>query len=143
MLEVFLTRNSRKGVWLKLPSTQEEQGEAFAALDVIESGNQETQISDAISSVGNLSDYIRGAVLTSQTLAELSFLSIRLEGLSEIETALFSGALAIERPHALKDIINLSCNLDKFSFYEGINTEDKLGKYLLDLAGDELSLIHI
>lgn len=138
MLEVFLTRNSRKGVWLKLPSTQEEQGEAFAALDVIESGNQETQISDAISSVGNLSDYIRGAVLTSQTLAELSFLSIRLEGLSEIETALFSGALAIERPHALKDIINLSCNLDKFSFYEGINTEDKLGKYLLDLAGDEI-----
>ena len=138
MLEVFLTRNSRKGVWLKLPSTQEEQGEAFAALDVIESWNQETQISDAISSVGNLSDYIRGAVLTSQTLAELSFLSIRLEGLSEIETALFSGALAIERPHALKDIINLSCNLDKFSFYEGINTEDKLGKYLLDLAGDEI-----
>ena len=76
--------------------------------------------------------------MTSQTLAELSFLSIRLEGLSEIETALFSGALAIERPHALKDIINLSCNLDKFSFYEGINTEDKLGKYLLDLAGDEI-----
>mgnify|MGYP001335139918 FL=1 len=33
------------------------------------------------------------------------------------------------------DIINVSCNLDKFSFYEGINTKEKLGKYLLDRVG--------
>ena len=48
-----------------------------------------------VSSVGNLPDYICGTVLTSQTLAELSFLSRRMEWTSEIETSLFNGALAI------------------------------------------------
>lgn len=44
MLEVFLTRNSEEGVWLKLPSTPAEEGEIFAILEAIESENLETRI---------------------------------------------------------------------------------------------------
>lgn len=71
MLEVFLTRNSEERVWLKLPSTPAEEGEIFATLDAIESENLETRISKVVSSVRSLHKYIRGKILTSQTLVEL------------------------------------------------------------------------
>lgn len=138
MLEVYLTRNSKQGVWLQLPSTPEEQREAFADLDAIESEVLVTRISDVRSSAQNLTKYVCGSILDDRTLAELTFLSKRVEWMNEGDRVKFNGALEIEKPQNLQEIVNLSCNLENFTFHEGISTEEELGKYLLNRAGNEV-----
>ena len=60
MLKVYLTRGDQgKGVWLDLPASPADRGEAYAVLDNIDSGNLDTCIS-ATFSVPNLNNYIQG-----------------------------------------------------------------------------------
>jgi hypothetical protein len=60
MLKVYLTRGSQgQGVWLDLPTSPAEMGEAYAVLDSIDSVNLDTRISATISSVPNLKRYIQ------------------------------------------------------------------------------------
>ncbi|MDD4808376.1 MAG: antirestriction protein ArdA [Oscillospiraceae bacterium] len=131
MLEIYLTRSKEQGVWLKLPSSPAEIGEAYAVLDGIDSAHPETSITDASSSVPNLPEHLRGVAVTDQALKELQFLSRRIHGMTEQEQAILGAALEIENPYTLMDIVNLSCNMDKFAVYPGVHNEAGLGRYLL------------
>lgn len=131
MLEIYLTRSEEQGVWLKLPSSPAEIGEVYAALDGIDSVHLETSIADAASSVPNLPEYLRGVAVTDQGLKELQFLSQRINGMTKQEQSMLGAALKIENPYTLMEIVNLSCNMDKFAVYPDVHNEAELGQYLL------------
>lgn len=131
MLEIYLKRNNGQGIWLKMPSSPAETGEAYAALDGADSENQHTQIGDVASSIPNLPDYLRGMSVSNQTLKELDFLARRISGMTESEQKVFGAALAIEKPRSLIELVNLSCNLDKFDHYPELTNEGLLGNYLV------------
>lgn len=131
MLEIYLTRSEGQGVWLKLPTSLEEIGKANAALDDIDSVHLVTSVTDAASSVPNLSEYLRGVVATDRTLKELQFLSQRINGMTEQEQSILGAALKIEQPYTLMEIVNLSYNMDKFAVYPEVHNEVELGQHLL------------
>ena len=44
---------------------------------------------------------------------------------------MLGAALKIVEPYSLMEIVNLSCNMDKFALYPDAHNEVKLGQYLL------------
>lgn len=131
MLDIYLTRSEGQGLWLNLPSSPAETGEAYATLDGIDSVHLVTNITDAASSVPNLPEYLHGMIVTDQAMKELQFLSRRINGMTEQEQTMLGAALKIEQPHSLMEIVNLSCNMDKFAVYPDVHNEAELGRYLL------------
>lgn len=138
MLKIYLDGGNGSGRWVDFPASPEEMGEAGAVLEAAASKSQYTQIGDAESSIANLPDYLRGITVTAQTLEELDFLARRTEGMAEQEQSVFGAALAIETPRSLMELVNLSCNLDKFDHYPGITGEERLGKYLVDRDSEKI-----
>ena len=131
MLRIYLDRGDGSGRWMDLPASPEEMEDASAVLDASASGNQHTQVGDAQSSVQNLPGYLRGMSVGSQALKELDFLARRMDGMDGSEQSVFGAALAIENPRSLMELVNLSCNLDKFDHYPELTGEAMLGKYLV------------
>ncbi|WP_270816157.1 hypothetical protein [Hungatella effluvii] len=131
MLKIYLIRKKRQGIWLELPTTLTEIEKANAALEEIDSEHLVTSIIEASSSVPELPEYLRGVVVTDQTLMELQFLSLRINGMTEQEQSILGAALKIEQPHSLIEVVNLSCNMDKFAVYPDAHNEEELGQYLL------------
>lgn len=142
MLEIYLIRSKKQGVWLKLPSSPAEIGEAYAALDGIDSVYLETSIGNAASSVHSLPEYLRGKTVSDQGIKEMQFLARRINGLTEQEQMKLGAMLDIEKPYTIMEIVNLSCNMDKFAIYPDVHNEAELGQYLLQQrkinASDEL-----
>lgn len=130
MLEIYLIRSEEQGVWLKLPSSPTEIGKVYAALDGIDSAHF-TRIGDAASSVHSLSEHLRGKAVTDQGIKELQFLARRIDGLTEQEQMKLGAMLDIEKPYTIMEIVNLSCNMDKFAVYPDVHNEAELGQYLL------------
>ncbi|CAK7088839.1 MAG: hypothetical protein ENTB_04565 [Enterocloster aldenensis] len=131
MLEIYLTRGEGQGVWLKPPSSPAEIREVYAALDGIDAVHLETSIGDAASSVHSLPEYLRGKVVTDQGIKELQFLLHRINGMTEQEQDTLGAMLDIEKHYTIMEIVNLSCNMDKFAVCLDAHKETELGQYLL------------
>ena len=138
MLKIYLDGDSGSGRWLDFPASTKELGEAGAALDGAASQSQYTQIDGVESSVSNLSNYLRGVYVNNQGLKELDFLARRMDGMTENEQKIFGAALGIEKPRSLMELVNLSCNLDKFDHYPELTDEGMLGKYLVSQDSDKI-----
>ena len=129
MMEIRITLNNGQDVWLAMPSSPAEMAEAYAAYG--NAINEGKQIRDAKSPVGNLSGHLRGLTVTSRVLEELVFLNQRIEGMTEQEREIFGAMLEIEKPYSVMEMVNLSCNMDKFVHYPEITDEALLGEYVL------------
>lgn len=71
-----------------------------------------------------------------ENLDELNYLISKLEELSEWEYEHFQAAMEIsDYTGSLKDLINLTDNLDKYDVYPGIGDYDDLGRYYIDELG--------
>lgn len=131
-------RNMETGesVWLNIPSSYQASREAFAGL-----GNPGTvQIVSAEMEEPSLEKHLAGKLLRRENgVKELEFLELRLEGLTAQEKELFFAALEIEEPRTMMEIVNLSCNLDKFTVYAGAVDEKALGDYLLEHRKDVMA----
>lgn len=135
MLKVLLTRTDKEnGVWLSLPSTPADIGQAYATLDNINgTENLDTRLTGVESSIRNLRQYLIGKSTDDpNTIKELDFIAQRIDGFTESEAALFSGALDIESINTLADIINLTYSLDGYELYPDIFTTKELGQYLVE-----------
>ncbi|WP_270816166.1 antirestriction protein ArdA [Hungatella effluvii] len=130
MLNIFLTLNKKQGVWLELPCSPVQTEEAIRALEGRNFIDVIIRIADAASSVPNLPEYLRNVTLNDQVMKELQFLSRRINGMTEHEQAMLGAALEIEEPNSLMEIVNLSCNMDKFAVYPDAHNEAELGQYL-------------
>ncbi len=135
MLKVLLTRTeSDNGVWLTLPATPADIGEAYARLDNMNSTkNLKTYINGVESSIPNLQKYLmKKRIDDINTFQELNFIARRIDGFIESEKTLFSGALDIASINVLANIINLINNLEKYKLYPDVSTSIELGKYLVE-----------
>lgn len=137
MLKIYLTKGDHEqGVWVTLPYSPTGLGEAYAALDDIDSSELDIRIRQAESSVYNLPEFLIGAAIDNgNILNELDFLAKRIDALTDKEQDIFSAAMDIEPPHSVQEIVNLSCNLDKYELFPDIFGETELGKYILKREG--------
>ncbi len=135
MLKVFLTRvDKENGVWLSLPTTPADIGVAYATLDNINgTENLDTRLTGVESSIRNLRQYLIGKSTDDpNTIKELDFIARRIDGFTETEAVLFSGALGIESINTLTDIINLTYSLEGYELYPDVTTANELGQYLVE-----------
>lgn len=74
-------------------------------------------------------------------LEELNYLAYRAKWMDSHDEAVFGTVIEMMKPETLQDMINLSCNMDKFRYLPGVTTEAKLGEHLLkgnaDMAMEE------
>lgn len=131
-------RNVETGecAWLNIPSSYQ------AVRDVLERlGEPETaQIVSAEMEEPALEKHLDGKTIELKNgVNELVFLKERMEGLTVQEKEIFLAALEIEKPRTMMEIVNLSCNLDKFAVYPGAVDEEALGTYIREHRKDVLS----
>ncbi|MCM1218740.1 MAG: DUF6329 domain-containing protein [Lachnospiraceae bacterium] len=134
MLKVYLSNiTTSDGLWLAFPlGSQERQ----AAMEFGAGGTNE--IGAATSPMEGLNTHLEGMTLQpGQGIRELEFLDQHTDCMTEREKGIFQAALEIEKPHTVMEIVNLSCNLDKFMLYDGISSHEELGRRVL--GSEEMS----
>ena len=134
MLKVYLSNIATSdGLWLAFPlGSQERQ----AAMEFGAGGTNE--IGAVESRMEGLKTHLEGMTLQpGQGIRELEFLDQHTDCMTEREKGIFQAALEIEKPHSVMEIVNLSCNLDKFVLYDGISGHEELGRRVL--GSEEMS----
>lgn len=128
MLKVYLSNiATSEGLWLAFPMGSQERQEAMKFGD----GGM-VKIEDVTGVLERIKAYLRGIPFQlEQGIRELEFLDRHMEGMTEREIVIFQAALDIGKPTSMAEIVNLSCNLDKFGLLEGVTSHEELGKYLL------------
>lgn len=136
MLNITIMRgdNGLEAV-LKLPGPFDESMETLSALEAIRSRDITTAIISADTSIEKLDDILSGMEIDEHELNELGFLARRIGGLCDRERNVLTGALELEKPQSLWDIVNLSCNLHKYELLPGVNDEEAMGRHLLKERG--------
>lgn len=129
MLNVYL-RNPQTdaGAWLNFPASYQTVQHLFSVL-----GDAPLEIAAAETSVNDLHVHLKGKFFdTEKSRYELDFLNCRIEGLTNQEKDIFTAALNIEKPLSIMEIVNLSCNLDKFRLWEGVQDTKQLGRAVIE-----------
>lgn len=120
---------TEESVWLNIPSSYQTVREVFVGLG-------EPEMVQIVSAEGQdtvLEKHLAGKMLRRENgLNKLEFLNLRLEGMTQLEKEIFLAAMEIEEPYTLMEIVNLSCNLDKFTVYHGAADETLLGNDILE-----------
>lgn len=136
MLNITIMRgdNGQEAV-LKLPGPYEESEETLSTLEAIRSRDVTTAIISADTSIERLDGILPGMEIDEQELNELEFLARRIGGLCGGERVALTGALELEKPQSLRDIVNLTCNLHKYKLTPGFKDEETMGRHLLKERG--------
>lgn len=128
MLNITIMRGDNgQEAALKLPSPYDESAETLSALEAIRSRDVTTAIISADTSIERLDGILKGMEIDEQKLSELEFLTRRIGGLCGGERGILSGALELEKPQSLRDIVNLSCNLHKYELLPDVQDESTMG----------------
>ena len=115
---------------LPMSSTDEEAVKKILAAGRAE--NQPVAILTLVSPVQPLADRITGMDYGEEQIRkELGFLESRLRHMTRKEQDVFSVALRLEEPGTLKEIINLSYNLDSYDLLEDISDPGRVAAELL------------
>ncbi|MGI5900615.1 MAG: antirestriction protein ArdA [Christensenellales bacterium] len=67
-----------------------------------------------------------------ESIDELNYLAFLLDDLEEWEADKFAAAVSFGEYSSVKDLINLTQNLDCFELYAGIEDEENLGHYYIE-----------
>ena len=128
MLKVYLSSiATSEGLWLAFPMGSQERQEAMKF-----GAGGTNEIGAATSPLEGLKTHLEGMALQpGQGIRELEFLDRHTDCMTEREKGIFQAALEIEKPRSVMEIVNLSCNLDKFVFYEGVSSHEELGRRVL------------
>ncbi|WP_308588768.1 hypothetical protein [uncultured Oscillibacter sp.] len=136
MLNITIMRgdNGQEAV-LKLPGPYDESEETLSTLEAIRSRDVTTAIISADTSIERLDGILPGMEIDEQELNELEFIARRIGGLCGGERVALTGALELEKPQSLRDIVNLTCNLHKYKLTPGFKDEETMGRHLLKERG--------
>ena len=134
MIELHLTRGDNyEGVYLRLPATPAEVGEAYAMLDSISRYAEETRIVDVKSPVKNLAQFIKNADLAKQEdLEMLNHLAEKIGSMTVRERTLFSGALWTESINGLDDVLRVADRLEDYEMIPEVTCDRELGGYVVE-----------
>lgn len=123
--------NSHEGVYLRLPATPGEVGEAYGLLETL--GEGPVTVFDATSPVRNLGTFVRNLVLDNDNnLDKLQHIALNIEEMTPNERKVFAGALDAESINSLDDVLRVSNNLDQYIMIHGVTTDRELGEFLVD-----------
>lgn len=137
MFEAFVTNlgmypeyGVEVGEYLKFPTTVVEVQALFSRIGIDGKRYQEYFITNYESDVLGLYDYLG----EYESLDELNYLAHLLEELTPDELEKLEAAMDTgEYTSSVKDLINLTQNLDCYELYGGISSDEELGHmYLLD-----------
>ena len=115
-----------------IPMSASDFEAAKKILDEGKNGNQPVTVRSLVSPVQPLSEMITGMDYGDETMRkELDFLGSRLRHMTRKGQDIFSVALKLETPGTLKEIINLSYNLDSYDLLEDISDPGRIAAELL------------
>ena len=134
MLKLHLTRaDDYEGVYLQLPATPAEIGEAWSWLDEISTDVSSTQIKGAISDVWNIGKYLKNTdINVPDQMDKLNRIAEIVGRLDRDECHTFEGALDAESINGLDDIIAIGENLDRYLYIPQVTTHQELGIFLVN-----------
>jgi hypothetical protein len=134
MITLHLTRSDDyEGVYLPLPSTPAEIGEAWAYLDSISDDVDSTRIIGAVSNVWGIGQYLKSADVNDfEQFKKLNQVAEIIAGLNRDECRIFEGALNAESINSLDDVIAIGERLDQYVLLSEASTDRELGAYLVE-----------
>lgn len=137
-LEVYVTNLGRyneghlDGAYLKLPAEKADVQALLKKIHVDGVRYEEIFITDYETDIPGL----RGCLGEYESIDELNYLASLLDELSEGEMEKFAAAVEMgDYASSVKDLINLSQNLDCYDFTPGIEDENDLGRYYIEELG--------
>lgn len=117
---------------LRLPASIEEVQALLSRIGVDGIRYEEIFIADYETDVAGL----RGHLGENESIDELNYLAFLLDRLDSGQMVKFEAALSLgEYAGSVKDLINLTQNLDCYEFYPEVQSEEELGRYLIDECG--------
>lgn len=125
------------GEWVKFPTSYEEMQKVFERINIgkaDEFGNvyEEWFITDYDCYV----DGIHEVLGEYESLDELNYLANSIEAMDNSDFARFEVAIEVsDYARSIKDLINLTDNLDKYDFYPDIHNHDDLGRMYIEEYG--------
>lgn len=125
------------GEWVKFPTTYEEMQKVFERIGIgkeDEFGNvyEEWFITDYDCYVDGLHDILG----EYESLDELNYLANSIEAMDKNDFARFEAAIGVsDYSNSVKDLINLTENLDKYNIYPDVHDHDDLGRMYIDEYG--------
>jgi len=125
------------GEWVKFPTTYEKMQEVFQRIGIgkeDEFGNvyEEWFITDYDCYVDGLHDVLG----EYESLDELNYLAASIEAMDKNDFARFEAAIGVsDYSKSVKDLINLTENLNKYDFYPDVHDHDDLGRMYIDEYG--------
>lgn len=133
MINLHLTRgNNYEGVYLRLPATPGEVGEAFGWLDEIDTETP-TKIIDIVSNIPNLFRYLCHADIDAEgMLGKFQQIAVKTNGLTKQQSQILTGALDVESINGPDDILSVIDRLDEYVFIPNVTCDKELGGYLVD-----------
>lgn len=134
MITLHLTRaNDDEGVYLKLPASPAEIREAFSELDAISTDASTTKITEVISNVYNLGNYLKRVDIEKPgELEKLTAFGIKLQTMGRDTSIKLEGVLDANSVNSIDDIIRLSEMLDEYVLLPDVANSSTLGKYLVN-----------
>ena len=132
MIDLHLNHgNSHEGVYLRLPATPGEVGEAFGMLDKL--GEGKVTVFDVTCPIHNIYQYIINTdVSDKDNLAKLQKLAEAIDSMHKTERQTFSGALDAESINGLDDVLRIADHLKDYVLLPNINSDTDLGRFLVD-----------
>ncbi len=130
MFQMILVNRGMERRELRLPASGDEIREAYDQLKG-QKGARRIVIAELKTSIPELNECLRGSCVNRRILSEMDFLARRSEQMTEREKEIFGTAAGFSRELSPMHLINLSYNLDCYSFYPNVFSEDELGKYIV------------
>ena len=132
MLEIRIGYGDMVSKQMGIPMSASDFEVAKKILDEGKARKQPVTVRSLVSPVQPLSEMITGMDYGDETRRkELDFLDTRLRHMTRKEQDIFSVALTLETPGTLKEIINLSYNLDSYDLLEDISDPGRTAAELL------------
>ena len=134
-LGLYPERGAGAGEYLKFPTTVEEVQALFSRIGIDGKQYEEYFITDYDSDILGLTDHLG----EYESLDELNYLAHLLEEMTPAELEKLEAVRdAGEYTSSVRDLINLTQNLDCFDFYSDVNSEEELGRmYIQDFEAME------
>lgn len=120
------------GEWVKFPTTAEEIQDVFQRIGIDGVRYEEWFITDYDCHVDGIHDVLG----EYESLDELNYLATKITELDKNEYERFEAAIQVsDYSRSVKDLINLTDNLDKYDIYPDIHDHDDLGRLYIEEYG--------